>query len=422
MGALRPSRRQVGQGLAGAAVAAMAAPGLSATPASADPQPLLTGLERLVGDHADHIAGKRIALLTHAAAVDRHGVRAVDRLAAHAGDRLAFLLSPEHGLDSRAAAGASVGDTVDSATGLAVHSLYGARREPDSALVGGVDAVVVDLQDCGARPFTYSSTLAALLRVAASTGTQVIVADRPNPLGGEQMEGPMLDPALASFVGAHDVPLRHGLTFGELAGMINREAGIGAGLHIVPMLGWNRSDGFEPFLAGQLPFVPPSPNLRSPSAIITYPGTVLIEGLNVSEGRGGDRPFETIGAPFIKGEALAAALAQAGLAGVGFDPALFTPTASKYAGQPCEGVEIWASEGSAFRPVRTGLTIISALLRLYPGQVRFLEGGPPFFDRLIGQAWVRPALLDGTSVATIEAGWEDGLARFAERRAPFLIY
>lgn len=422
MGALIPSRRQVGQGLAGAAVAAMAAPVLSATPASDDSEPLLTGLERLTGDRATLIDGKRIALLTHAAAVDRHGVRSVDRLAAASHTRLSLLLSPEHGLDSRAAAGAPVGHGSDAATGLPVHSLYGPSRAPDPALFDGIDAVVVDLQDCGARPFTYSSTLAALLRVAAQTRTPVIVADRPNPLGGEQMEGPMLDPALASFVGAHDVPLRHGLTIGELAGMINREAGLGADLHIAAMRGWHRRDGFEPFLAGQPPFVPPSPNLRSPSAIVTYPGTVLIEGLNVSEGRGSDRPFETIGAPFIKGEALAAALTQAELAGVGFDPAVFTPTASKYAGQPCQGVDIWASESAAFRPVRTGLTIISTLLRLYPGEARFLDGSPPFFDRLIGQSWVRPALLDGTPIASLEARWQDGLDRFAERRRPFLLY
>jgi uncharacterized protein YbbC (DUF1343 family) len=412
----------VGQGMVSAAVAAVAAPLLSATPARSDPELLLTGLERLTGDQASLLNGKRIALLTHAAAIDGQGVRSVDRLAASSHARLSLLLSPEHGLDSRAAAGAPVGHGTDAATGLPVHSLYGPSRAPDPGLFDGIDAVVVDLQDCGARPFTYSSTLAALLRVAAQTRTQIIVTDRPNPLGGVQMEGPMLDPALASFVGAHDVPLRHGLTFGELAGMINREAGIGADLHIVPMRGWKRDDGFEPFLAGHLPFFPPSPNLRSPSAVTTYPGTVLIEGTNISEGRGTDRPFETIGAPFIKSEQLVTALLESGLGGIGFDPVEFTPDTSKFAGQMCQGVSLWASESVSFLPVRTGLTILATLLRLYPDQTHFLSGNPPFFDRLIGQAWVRPALLDGTAVATIEAQWQDGLARFAERRTPFLLY
>lgn len=420
MGPVTLTRRQLGGGAAAAAVTAVwAGPDLAAAHV---PPSLLTGLDRLVGDEAPRIAGKRIALLTHAAAVDRQGVRSVDRLATTSAARLAFLLSPEHGLDSRAAAGASVGDAVDSATGLPVHSLYGARREPDAALIASVDAVVVDLQDCGARPFTYSSTLAALLRVAARTGTEVIVTDRPNPLGGLRMEGPMLDPALASFVGAHDVPLRHGLTFGELAGMINQEAGIGARLTIVAMSGWQRSEGFAPFLDDRLPFVPPSPNLRSPSAIATYPGTVLIEGMNVSEGRGSDRPFETIGAPFIKGDALAAALNGVGLAAVEFDPVQFTPTISKFAGQACEGVSLWASESASFLPVRTGLTILATLLRLYPDQARFLTGNPPFFDRLIGQSWVRPALLEGAAVDMIETRWQDDLARFAERRVPYLLY
>lgn len=387
-----------------------------------DAPPLLTGLDRLAGDQAHRLANKRIALLTHAAGVDRAGVRGIDRLAALPDTRLSMILSPEHGLNSRAAAGEHVDSGRDGASGLPVHSLYGASREPDPALFAEIDTIIVDLQDCGARPFTYSSTLAAVLRVAAQTGTQVIVADRPNPLGGVAMEGPMLDPALASFVGAHDVPLRHGLTFGELAQMINAEAGIGAMLDIVPMTGWWRGDSFAPFMDGRLPFVLPSPNLRSPSALLTYPGTVLIEGTNVSEGRGSNRPFETIGAPFIKGEQLEAALNQAGLASVEFVPAQFTPETSKFAGQPCEGVSIWASDNADFLPVRTGLTILATVLRLYPADVQFLPGARPFFDLLIGQPWVRPALLAGTPVAEIEARWQTALTAFGERRRPFLLY
>jgi uncharacterized protein YbbC (DUF1343 family) len=418
------SRRTLVQGGAASLFAASLPMGMARAnpPLDGGAPTLLTGLDRLLGDQAHRLAGKRIALLTHAAGVDRTGVRGIDRLAALPDTRLSMILSPEHGLNSRAAAGEHVDSGRDGATGLPVHSLYGASREPDPALFTEVDTIIVDLQDCGARPFTYSSTLAAVLRVAAQAGTQVIVADRPNPLGGVTMEGPMLDPALASFVGAHDVPLRHGLTFGELAQMINAEAGIGAMLDIVPMMGWRREDGFAPFMENRLPFVPPSPNLRSPSAMLTYPGTVLIEGTNVSEGRGSDRPFETIGAPFIKGEALAEALTQAGLGGADFDPVEFIPTTSKFAGRPCEGVSLWASDNADFLPVRTGLTILGTLLRLYPAEVQFLPGARPFFDLLIGQSWVRPALLAGTPVSAIEARWQPALTAFAERRRPFLLY
>lgn len=417
------TRRQWGQGTAALALAALSRPVPSWGQADRGPPPdLLTGLDRLAGDQAQRLAGKRIALLTHAAGVDRSGARGIDRIAALSDSRLTLILSPEHGLNSRAAAGEPVNNGQDSVTGLPVHSLYGATRAPDPTLFADIDAIVVDLQDCGARPFTYSSTLAAVLRVAAQTRTEVIVADRPNPLGGVTMEGPMLDPALASFVGTHDVPLRHGLTLGELAGMINAEADIRAALEVVPMTGWRREDGFAPFMDGRLPFIPPSANLRSPSAVLTYPGTVLIEGTNVSEGRGSDRPFETIGAPFIKGEMLAETLTQAGLGGIEFDPVQFTPTTSKYAGQPCEGVGLWAQDRGDFRPVRTGLTILASLLRLYPAEIQFLPGTRPFFDLLIGQSWVRPALLADMPVGDIEARWQPALSAFAERRRRFLLY
>lgn len=420
------SRRMLAQGAVASLVAAALPVGIAGAtppPPVGEVPPLLTGLDRLLlSDGAGLIIGKRIALLTHAAGVDRIGARGIDRLAALPGVTLSLILSPEHGLDSRAAAGAPVAGGRDAATGLPIVSLYGATRAPEAPVLAGVDAVVVDLQDCGARPFIYSSTLAAVLRVAARTGTQVIVADRPNPLGGVGLEGPMLDPALSSFVGAHDVPLRHGMTFGELAMMINAEAGIGAQLNIVPMSGWRRQDGFAPFMDGRLPFVAPSPNLRHPSAILTYPGSVLIEGTNLSEGRGTDRPFETIGAPFIKRDALAEALGQAGLAGVSFDPIAFTPTTSKFTGQACEGVTLWAEERTDFLPVRTGLTILSTLLRLYPEQVRFLAGRRPFFDLLVGQSWVRPALIDGMAISDMEVRWQPALSAFAERRRPFLLY
>lgn len=383
------------------------------------PPPLATGVDR-PAELATLAGNDRLALLTHAAAVDRTGRRSVDVLAADPRFRLSAIWSPEHGFAGTAAAGAHVGDGRDVATGLSVHSLYGARRAPDAAMLAGIDAIIIDLVDVGARPYTYVSTVKAVLSAAA--GRRVILIDRPNPVGGIVMEGPVLDPALASFVGAHPVPLRHAMTLGELAQMINAEAGIGADLTVVPVHGWRRADGTGVMVDGRLPFVQPSPNLRSPSAILAYSGMVLFEGTNVSEGRGTPRPFETIGAPWIKTGDLAEALWQVPIPGVEVARAGFTPTTSKYAGEPCEGVELWVEDARGFRAVGMALTLLATIARLYPRDFAFLTGTPPFFDRLSGQGWLRDALLAGAPVAEMEGRWADSLAAFAARRRPFLLY
>lgn len=424
----QPSRRALlgamaalpllGTGAAVHALSAVPAPQPDPLP-SPNPAPLTTGIDRL--DQLAALTGTdRLALLTHAAGVDREGRRSADVLAGDPRFRLAALWSPEHGFAASAAAGAHVGDGTDAATGLPVLSLYGARRAPDAAMLDGIDTIIIDLVDVGARPYTYVSTVKAVL--AAAAGRRVILIDRPNPVGGVVMEGPVLDPALASFVGAHPVALRHGMTLGELAMMINDEAGIGAALTIVPVMGWQRADGTGVMVDGRLPFVPPSPNLRAPSAILGYSGMVLVEGTNLSEGRGTDRPFETIGAPWIKTDELAEALWRTPINGVEVTRTGFTPATSKFAGEACEGVELWAEDRRGFRAVTMALTLLTTVARLYPRDFAFLTGAPPFFDRLAGQGWLRDMLLAGAPVAEMEGRWADGLAAFAARRAAYLLY
>lgn len=399
--------------LAGGA-ATLAAPALAARPT-----PIRTGLDRLLTDRAGLIAGKRIGLLTHAAGIDATGARGIDRLAALPGVMLAALFSPEHGLDGRAAAGEAVADRRDAATGLPVQSLYGARRLPDLA---GLDALVIDLQDAGLRCFTYAATMADALRACAAAGVEALVLDRPNPLGGLKIEGPLPQPALLSHVAALPVPLRHGLTMGELARLTNAALPASARLGVVAMTGWQRHMGVEVFDPGRLPFTSPSPNLRSPSALLAYPATVLLEGTNLSEGRGTPTPFELLGAPWIDGAMLAKALDKADLGGVRFAPTAFTPETSKHAGTLCQGVRLERTHLGRFDPLRTGLTLLTTLQRLYPAQFAFLPGERPFIDLLMGEARVRTMVLVGDSPMAIAGPWDYACTRFRAQVQRWLLY
>ena len=393
--------------------------------------PMTTGLDR-PAELAAGLRGKRIAILTHAAGVDRFEKRSIDVLAAISGVKLTAIWSPEHGLTGQAAAGDHVADGRDAVTGLPIHSLYGKSRAPNAAMLEATDAIFIDLQDVGVRPYTYVSTVAEVLRAASSAGKAVILNDRPNPLGGEVMEGPVLDPKLSSFVGVHPVPLRHGMTIGELAQMINVEAGYKTDLTVLRIGEWPRhmltADMFNPPspYTYALPFVPPSPNLRSTDAIFAYAGAVLFEGTTISEGRGTDMPFQTIGAPFMERDKLAAAIPPDFLPGAMLDVVSFIPEASRYKGQKCNGISIMALNSTNYRSVEAALTLLATFIKLYPGKAGFLApvspGKTPFFDLLMGDASVRPALLSSTSVADIVARWQPGLAAFAERRKPYLLY
>ncbi len=410
----------------GAAVALLLA--LPPAGRAADPRPCdcahtttapVPGIEVLLEERLDLLRGRRIGLVTNPTGVDRALRSDIDLLARHPELQLVALFGPEHGVRGDAQAGEHVAAARDRATGLPVHSLYGEQREPTDTMLRGIDVLVFDIQDVGARPYTYPYTLAGVLRAAKRAGIPVVVPDRPNPIGGTQVEGPVLEPAYASFVGMFPIPLRHGMTLGELARLFNEAFGIGAELHVVPMRGWRRGDA-EPGRA--LPWVPPSPNMPTPDTALVYPGMVLLEGTNLSEGRGTTRPFETIGAPYIDADALAARMNALALPGVRFRPVHFTPTFSKHAGVACAGVQLHVTDRGAFRPVRTALSLLATIRQLHPEQFAFLEGEPPFFDKLAGNDWVRRALLRGETPQAIEQRWQPALRRFEALRRRYLLY
>lgn len=377
------------------------------------------GIEVLLEQRLDLLRGKRVALVTNATGLDSQLRSDVDRFAAHPAFELVALFGPEHGVRGDVQAGDKVASSRDGVTGLPVHSLYGEHREPTPPMLAGIDVIVFDIQDVGTRFYTYPYTLAGVMRSAKRAGISVVVADRPDPLGGLLVEGPVLEPALASFVGLFPIPLRHGMTLGELAMLFNTEFEIGAELHVVAMQGWRRGD--EP-LRGALPWVPPSPNMPTPDTALVYPGMGLLEGTNVSEGRGTTRPFETFGAPWVDARALAERLNALQLPGVLFRPSWFTPSFSKHAGKVCGGVQLHVTDRAAFRPVRTGIAVLKALHDQHPEDFAFLPGDPPFFDRLAGVPWLREAFLRGDAVDAIEARWTPGLRQFEAVRQRHLLY
>ena len=378
------------------------------------------GIEVLLSDRLEPLKGKRVALLTNQTGVDRKGVSNVDLLRAHPAIDLVALFSPEHGVRGAAQAGEKVASGIDPKSGLPVHSLYGETKMPTAKMMQGIDIVLVDLQDVGTRFYTYASTLLYMLRAAETSGSEVIVLDRPNPQGGVMIEGPVLEPAFASFVGSYAVPVRHGMTFGELAQMFVGEDRLRTRLRVIPMRGWSRD--LAPYLAWDLPWVPPSPNMLSPRTAAVYPGTALFEGTNISEGRGSEKPFEYIGGPFIDGAALAQRLNVMGLPGVDFKPVSFTPDFSKYAGQYCHGVWVIPTNNKTFQPFRTGIALVKTVHDMYPDKFEFRPGAPSFFDQLAGTDSVRKGILDGKSVSDIERQWQDGLDAFMHVRARYLMY
>lgn len=378
-----------------------------------------TGLDVLLEDDARLLHGKRVGLITNMTGVDRELRSSVDLLARLPGVELVALFGPEHGVRGDAQAGDHVGDARDAATGLPVYSLYGEHREPSAQMLQGIDVLVFDIQDVGARFYTYPYTLAHALGAAKRAGIAVVVLDRPNPIGGVLVEGPVLEPAQASFIGLYPIPIRHGMTIGELAGLFNTEFGIGAALQVVRMQGWRR-DAAEP--GNMLPWVPPSPNMPTPETALVYPGTALLEGTNLSEGRGTTRPFEIVGAPWIDATALAARMNALELPGVRFRPTWFTPSFSKHAGVACAGVQLHVIDRSAFRPVRTGLALVATLQAMYPDMFRFEPEQDPFFDKLAGNDWIRQQVRVGRPWPDIEAQWQPGLAAFEQLRRRYLLY
>ena len=380
-------------------------------------QRVLNGVDILQETDFGELAGQRLGLITNQTGRNRRGQLTVDLFSKAPGVQLVRIFSPEHGL--RGEVDEKVADSLDEATGLPVVSLYGERRRPRPEDLQGLDALVFDIQDAGARFYTFSATLRYMMEAASAAHLPIYVLDRPNPLGGEAMEGPVADEDFAndeksSFTCPHTLPVRHAMTMGELARMYNQERKIGADLRVVAMDPWQRSFWFDQV---QQTWVNPSPNLRNLQATLLYPGVCLLEACNLSVGRGSDRPFEQIGAPWMDGPALASLLNAQNVPGVRFVSTHFTPNSSKFAGQKCAGVQILVVDRAALRSLRLGLELISALRRLHPQTFELAPVG-----HLIHSADSMRRLQAGETPQQIEDSWRPGLEAFRQRRKPFLIY
>jgi len=391
---------------------AQLAPAPSA-PTSGKPKVQL-GIDVLGADGFAAVKGKRLGLLTHPAGVNRLGVSTIEVLRKAPGVRLVALYAAEHGLYGDLPAEAKIANSVDPRSGLPVISLYPPKR-PTKAMLAGIDALVIDLQDIGTRSYTFAAAMRWAMEASFQNGVEVIVLDRPNPLGGEIAEGPLLDLRQRSFVGLECVPVRHGLTLGEVVAWRAEVEGL-HGVRVLDMQGWRRAMRFEDT---GLPWVLPSPNMPTPETAMVYPGQVLLEGTNLSEGRGTTRPFELFGAPWIQGREWTDALNALRLPGVVFREAWFTPSFSKHRGELCGGSQIHVTDPSRFRPVVTTLRILETARRLYPGRLTF-QG--PTFDRLLGTASVRPLLESGGDLAPVLARIESDLKAFETLRQPHLLY
>jgi uncharacterized protein YbbC (DUF1343 family)/CubicO group peptidase (beta-lactamase class C family) len=375
-----------------------------------------TGIDMLVEEGFRPIAGKKVAVLTNATGIARDGRTTIEILrseeAKKAGVELVRVFSPEHGLLS--SADEKVADSTDPGTGLPVVSLYGERRRPRPEDLAGLDAVVYDIQDVGVRFYTYITTLGYLMEEAAKAKVTVVVLDRPNPINGVAIEGPVSDPERRSFTAYHEIPVRHGMTVGELARLFNAERAIGAYLHVVRMEGWAREMWFD---ETGLEWVNPSPNMRSLTAATLYPGIGLLETTNLSVGRGTDTPFEVLGAPWIDGGRLAAILSARRIPGVRFTPIHFTPASSVHAGRRCGGVRFTVTDRDALPPVRLGLEIASALLTVHAA-----DWDRTKLDALLLSRETVGRLEKGEAAGAIEATWKAALEAFRGRRAPHLLY
>jgi uncharacterized protein YbbC (DUF1343 family) len=376
---------------------------------------VMPGLATLLAERRGALDGVRVGLATHPAAVLPNLTHATQALL-EAGVHVTALFGPEHGLAGAAEAGDHIGHGRDARTGIPVYSLYGEHMRPSAAQLADVDLVLFDMQDVGARFYTYASTLRELLHATADAGLPLWVLDRPNPLGGAAVEGPLLQPGFESFVGAAPVPVRHGLTLGELARLLQAYERPDARLEVVPLGGWRRRQRFE---RTGLAWVAPSPNMPHLSTALVYPGMCLLEGANLSCGRGTTLPFEVCGAPWVDPFELAARLNAARLPGVRFRAARFTPLADRFAGQQCGGVQVHVVDADALRPVALGVHVVSALRRCYPDDFAWHTA---HFDRLAGSAELRAAIEAGEAADGIAAAWEPGCRAFRRQRRAFLLY
>jgi uncharacterized protein YbbC (DUF1343 family) len=398
---------------------------ISRVPATAT-RPVLLGIDRLLGPDRPLVAGRRVGVVCNPASIDAAFRHTADLLAADPDVTVGALFGPQHGFRS------DLQDNMietphaeDARRRVPIYSLYSETREPTAAMLRGLDALVVDLQDVGTRVYTFVYTMANCMRAAARHGVRVIVCDRPNPIGGEEIEGSLLQAPWTSFVGQFPVPLRHGMTIGELARLFNEAFGIGCDLEVVPLDGWRRSMYHD---ETGLPWVIPSPNLPTLDSAIVYPGAVLFEGTTLSEGRGTTRPFELIGAPWIDGDRLAAEMNRKGLPGAHFRPVFFEPTFQKHARQTCGGCQIHVTDRRAFRPVRTAVELVAEFRREAPDRFAWRE--PPYeyehdkepIDILYGSDALRRTVDAGGQVSALVETWRGDEDAFRRQRERFLLY
>jgi uncharacterized protein YbbC (DUF1343 family) len=385
------------------------------------------GAEILIEKHLDLIKGKKIGIVTNHTGILPDGRHIVDVLNEIEGVKIVALFGPEHGIRGEIPDGKSISHGVDAKTGIPVFSLYGEVKKPTEEMLKDIDVLIFDIQDVGARFYTYISTMSYCMEACAEMGKKFIVLDRPNPIRGVYVDGPILEPRFKSFVGLHPIPVAHGMTVGELAKMFNDEGwlknAVKADLTVVKMENYSRRMWFD---QTGLPWVKPSPNMMTLKTAIVYTATCFIEGTNVSEGRGTQHPFEWIGAPWIDGEKLAKELNHYKLPGVKFEPISFTPTDiekvtvdPKYEGEKCGGVYLNVYDREKFEPVKVGVYILYALKKLYPDKFKWRTAGQ---DRLWGTDKVRLMIDEGKKPDEIIKTWEDDVRKFLSIRQKYLLY
>jgi uncharacterized protein YbbC (DUF1343 family) len=384
------------------------------------------GLDVFIESNTQLLDGSRVGLIVNPASINSRFEHAADLFHQHPQIKLTALFGPQHGIRGETQDNMIEWRTFrDSRTGLPAYSLYGETRKPTPEMLADVDALVFDIQDVGTRVYTFIYTMALAMEAARECNKRFIVLDRPNPIGGVQIEGNILEPEFQSFVGMFPIPMRHGMTVGELALMFNREFGIGCELEVVKMEGWRRGMWYK---NTHLPWVMPSPNIPTVDTAVVYPGSVMLEGTNISEGRGTTRPFEIIGAPYVEPDELIEELRKDNLPGVIFRPLHFQPMFHKFAGELCGGIQIHVIDRNVFKPVITGVTIIRAIRRLHP--TRFEWKQPPYeyvydklpFDVINGGSRLREQIEAGAPASKIEHGWREGLNKFGSQRESYLLY
>ncbi len=387
---------------------------------------LSTGLEALTSEPPGYLKGKRVGLLVNQASVDRNLVHAKELMGRVPQLELAALFGPQHGfLGTEQANMIETGHETDPELGIPIYSLYRETRTPTEEMLADIDAVVVDLQDVGTRVYTFASTLTGFMEEAGEAGILVAVLDRPNPVGGEALEGNLLEPGAKSFVGLHPIPMRHGLTLGELARMIAGPFGVSCELEVVAMKGWEREMGFHDTA---LPWVAPSPNLPSPETCLLYAGFVILEATNISEGRGTTLPFHLFGAPWLRQAETLEAINRRGLEGVAFRTTSFRPTFDKWAGEVCRGFQVHVKDPATFRPLECALVALKEVMNLHPEEFRW--AGPPYeydyermpIDLIMGRVGFLDAFEDCPDPRELAASWKEELSGFQGLREPFLIY